>query len=155
MTTTRLPRKQTGFSLLELMIVVAIIAILSAIALPQYSQYITRSKLTDAMNGLSAYRVSMEQYYQDNRTYACPGTGTPQGPGQPKFTYFTFTCTIEADANGNANQGYIAEADGNAGTPVAGFQYTIDYQNTRTTKSVAPGWTLPATNCWATNKSGC
>jgi type IV pilus assembly protein PilE len=151
MTTMRMPRKQAGFTLLELMIVVAIIAILSAIAIPQYSQYITRSKLTDAMNGLSGYRVSMEQYYQDNRVYACQNPG----PALPTSLYFSFTCAVAADANGNAAQTYLVTATGNANTPVANFVYTINQLNTRMTVSTATGWGGAQSGCWTSNKGGC
>ncbi len=64
--------------------------------------------------------------------------GTPAGPRRPatEVTIFTFTCTIGTDANGTAGQGYTAQAAGNAGTPVAGLTYQIDYQNNRTTPNV-------------------
>ena len=50
-----------GFTLLELMIAVAIVAILAAIALPSYSDYIKRAKLVEAQNALADFRVKMEQ----------------------------------------------------------------------------------------------
>jgi len=142
---------QAGFTLIEIMIVVAIIAILSAIAYPQYAQYITRSKLVDGMNGLSAFRVSMEQYYQDNRLYACPTTG----PSFPSSQYFTYSCSVGADASGVAAQTFLAKATGKGGTPVAGLVYSIDNTNTRQTSAVPSGWTLPASGCWSTSKGGC
>ena len=58
-----------GFSLIELMVTVAIIAILASIALPSYSEYITRSRLVDAHTRLGDLRIQMEKYFQDNRTY--------------------------------------------------------------------------------------
>ena len=68
--------RTTGFTLVELMIVVAIIAILAAIAVPSYNDYVTRSKLQEAHTNLAAARVNMEQYYQDNRVYTtAPGSG--------------------------------------------------------------------------------
>ena len=54
-----------GFTLIELMITVAIIAILAAVALPAYSTYVTRARITDAVKGLSEMRLKMEQYFQD------------------------------------------------------------------------------------------
>jgi len=65
----------SGFTLIELMVVVAIVAILAAVALPAYNDYVTRSKLTDAVTGLSDFRVRMEQFYQDNRRYDGGGLG--------------------------------------------------------------------------------
>jgi prepilin-type N-terminal cleavage/methylation domain-containing protein len=69
-------RFKQGFTLIELMITVAIIAILAAIAVPNYTDYITRSKFTEAHGMLGDLRVKMEQYYMDNRRY-----GTTVGGG--------------------------------------------------------------------------
>ena len=70
--------RSRGFTLIELMIAVAIIAILAAIAIPSYTDYIRRGRLTEALGRLSAMRVKMEQYFQDNRVYtgAVPATDT-------------------------------------------------------------------------------
>jgi len=69
-----------GFTLIELMIVVAIIAILSAIAIPAYTAYVARSKLTEAFSGLSSMSVAAQQYYLSGQwgdchdlPGACPG----------------------------------------------------------------------------------
>ena len=63
-------RREKGFSLVEVMIVVVIIGILAAVAIPNYNDYLMRSKVPEATSRLSDLRVRMEQYFQDNRTYA-------------------------------------------------------------------------------------
>ncbi|KQW02671.1 fimbrial assembly protein [Rhizobacter sp. Root1221] len=68
-----LPR-QRGFTLIEVMIVVAIIAILASIAIPSYRDYIIRGQLTEATTALSGYRAKMERHFQDNRDYRTVGT---------------------------------------------------------------------------------
>ncbi len=59
----------SGFTLIEMMITVAIVAILASVALPSYSEYVLRSKTEEATSGLAELRVRMEQYFQDNRKY--------------------------------------------------------------------------------------
>ena len=138
-----------GFTLIEVMIVVAIIGILAAIAIPQYSDYVIRSKITEAVSGLSDGRVKMEQYFQDNRSYvgACTGAASIQ----PKATSnFTFSC---GDPEKNA---YVLTATGIGS--MGGFTYTVNQRNEQTTTIAAPArW--PATaeaQCWITTKrTGC
>ena len=143
-------RSATGFTLIEVMITVAIIAILAAVAIPSYTDYITRSKIQEATSSLLSMRTKLEQFFQDNRTFfgACaPGTVAPKPAG---LKYFTINCPTLNDTQ------YLIQADGIAGSDMAQFSFTIDQANTRATASVptASGWTLPATNCWVTKKGG-
>src|SRR5690606_1858627 len=64
-----------GFTLIELMITVAIIAILAAVAVPSYQDYVRRGKVTEATATLAQFRIKMEQYFQDNQTYELDGDG--------------------------------------------------------------------------------
>lgn len=134
-----------GFTLLELMVTVAIIGILAAVALPAYTDYVKRGRIPQATNNLSAMRVKLEQYFQDNRTYvgACAdGTVAPL----PQADNFTYTCpTLTATT-------YVVQATG-SGT-MAGFTYTINELNAKATTAVPTGWgTVPKT-CWVTKKDG-
>ena len=63
-------RFQKGFSLIELMIVVAVIGILAAVAYPAYQDYVIRSKRADAMNALSAGRIAQEKYRANAVSFA-------------------------------------------------------------------------------------
>ncbi len=140
-----------GFTLIELMIVVAIISILAAIAIPNYSDYVTRSKITEAVGTLSDLRVRMEQYFQDNRYYNADGSAGDTTCGnvvQPATANFTFACV-----SANSGQSYVWTATGTGS--MTGFSYTINQTNTRTT-TIAAGAAWPATvqNCWVTSRGG-
>lgn len=143
---SRASRASSGFTLIELMIVVAIIAILLAIAVPIYRDYLIRGYLSEGQSSLSAYRTGMEQYYQDNRVYGV--TGTTCGATLPTSKNFTYSC-----ATSNSAQSWSATAVGNAGTAVNGFTYTIDQLNVRATTAAPPKWSTSAT-CWTLRRDG-
>jgi len=62
-------RQNSGFTLVELMISVAILAVLAAVAIPMYSNYINRAKQSDAIIGLKAAQMAQEQYFSENNEY--------------------------------------------------------------------------------------
>ncbi|MBX9964565.1 MAG: prepilin-type N-terminal cleavage/methylation domain-containing protein [Burkholderiales bacterium] len=145
-------RNQTGVTLIELLIVAALIGILGAIAVPAYRDYVIRGKLTDAHSILSGTRVRMEQYYQDNKSYPtwCGGAAGLAAFTAPASTqYFSFTCA----AGATAGQNYTMSATGIAGGGTGGFTYTITEANVRATTAVPTGWTTSAT-CWVIKKNG-
>tara|TARA_R110001599_G_scaffold64023_4_gene179458 strand:- start:137199 stop:137666 length:468 start_codon:yes stop_codon:yes gene_type:complete len=146
----RASRRTAGFTLIEVMIVVAIIGILSAIAVPAYSDYVIRSRIPDATSALAAKRVQMEQFFQDNLTYA-------GGPGCVSDTTtsqsFTFDCAGDSGVAATATVFTIEAVGVNSMT---GFVFTIDQDNAKATTMTtgAPsGWTGNA-SCWVSKKGG-
>lgn len=144
---------QKGFTLIELMIVVAIVAILASVAMPLYTDYVIRSKTSEATSTLAMMRVRMEQFFQDNRTY----TGfTCTSPG---LKYFATVC-VEGGADVTTTAAsvstYILKANG-IGT-MTGFTYTIDQANAQASTIAAPApasWHTTATaTCWVTKAGG-
>ena len=140
-------RGNSGFTLIEVMITVAIVGILAAIALPAYNEYLLRGQLTEANATLSEHRVKMEQFYQDNRTYtgACDAGTVATAPATTQ--HFSYSCTIAVDG-----QSYAVTATGLGG--LAPVVLSIDQSNTRRTVAPPPGWAAPAGNCWVQKKSG-
>jgi len=62
--------KQSGYTLVELLIVVAILGILATVAIPAYHNYVNRSKQSDAIIGLKAAQMAQEQFFSENNRYA-------------------------------------------------------------------------------------
>lgn len=114
-----------GFTLMELLITVAIIGILSAIAIPAYRDYVRRGRTTEATSALATIRLKLEQYFQDGapQTYvglvdaACVPIAAGVGPYvTPR--YFTYACVTTPTT-------YTITATGNAATGMGGYVYTI------------------------------
>ena len=132
--------REGGFTLVELMIVVAIVAAMASIALPSYTAYVLRGKTQEATATLSDLRIKMEQFYQDNRTYldstfCAPAAGTTK--------YFTYACTVTPAA-----LVYTITATGVAAQGMTGYSYTINQANEKS--STVLGST--GATCWLTRK---
>jgi type IV pilus assembly protein PilE len=144
-----------GFTLIELMITVAVIAILAAIAIPAYGDYVRRSKITEAASSLSDMRNRLEQYFLDNRQFPVNCIPAATGPAPvgsiylPGGTqYFTFTCAFPSATT------YTVTATGIATKGMGNFAYTINEANARGTASLPSGWSGAGSSCWVTNKGG-
>jgi general secretion pathway protein G len=85
---------RTGFSLVELVLAIAIVAVLALVAVPGYSQYVERTRVNQAVFDIMALNALIKGYYQDNRDYpdslSQVGAGTKVDPwGQP-YVYHVF-----------------------------------------------------------------
>lgn len=134
-----------GFTVIEILITVAIIAILVAVALPSYQEYVLRGKITEATSMLSDLRLRAEKFYADNRTYV----GFNQAA--PGARYFTYAC--DDGAGGAVAQNlFRCTASGVAAQGMGDFTYTVNQSNTRTSAfNSRPGWNNSGT-CWVSKK---
>lgn len=139
--------KNKGFTLIELMVVIAIVAILASIALPSYNAYVQRGRIAEAPGVMANFRVQMEQFYQDSRNYGVAAGAC--GVANPVVRFFTYACVV-----GATNQTYILTATSAANQglgPAGSYVYTVNQANARTTtryNNIAQTAT-----CWLTSPS--
>lgn len=137
-------QRQSGFTLVELMIVVAIIGILSAIAVPSYTSYVMRARLVEAHGVLASTQNKLEQYWTNHRKYegfdAQDASLMPES-GQ-NFDYSLDDPTVST---------YTLIATGK--NAAAGFVYTIDQAGIRATTGAPEGWGT-SDECWVDRKDG-
>jgi type IV pilus assembly protein PilE len=143
-------RRQRGFTLLELMIVVVVVAILAAIAFPQYRDYVVRSNRAVAKSLLTQVADRQEQFYVANKRYA----GNLDALGYPANPFFVNRQghAVAADG-GNAIYRIVLEASTDAT-----FRIAAEPRNAQTDDAKCTKFTLdqagqrlatgPGTDCW-------
>ncbi len=176
------PRPIAAFSLIELMIALAIAAIIAVSAVPSYRDHMLRAQIPEATSGLLLTAMRLEQHYQDHRSYARAGTGTGTGAAVGKDTAVgNGTGNGNGDGNGNGNgngncgvnlpasgkfafscevpeggQSFLLSATGQADTALAGFEYTLDHLGTQRTVSLPTDWGNSPVECWVERRNaGC
>ena len=146
------PSSSIGFTLLELMITVAVIGILAAIAIPMYGDSVMRSKIIGGTTQLGDVRTQMEKYFMDNRSYLA-GAGCGAAPSIVSYNAdasnnFTLSCPAPTATT------YTIQADGKVAKGMGGFTYTINEQNIKTTFALPGGWAGAGSACWVLRKDG-
>lgn len=152
-----------GFTLIELMIVIAIISVLAAIAIPNYNSYTTKAKLTEAKSNLLQLQTLQEQFYQDYRVYAGGVAATASAPSSSTSTdgVLAWNASTQAKyfdyaiATANSGQNFTANAAGNAANGLSSFQFAVNNQNVKCWRDSGSAFTLApdATTCPAGSKS--
>jgi type IV pilus assembly protein PilE len=140
-----------GFTLIEVMIAIVVVAILATVAYPQYTEFVQRSRIAEATSALNDFRTRMEQFFQDNRTYA---GAFPCGVDEPGYDNtrdsFQLVCSAPSAT------GYTLNANGNAAKGMGDFQYRLVVSNVgvvRSTQGTPLGWTKRL-DCWTVRKNG-
>ena len=111
--------KQKGFTLIELMIVVAIIGILAAVAIPAYQDYTIRARVSDGLNMASAAKLAVSETTLSNN--ALPANQAATGYTTPAATANVTSIAIAGDGSGTITVTYTAAAGGGTITLVPTF----------------------------------
>jgi type IV pilus assembly protein PilE len=116
------PRSNTnGFTLIELMVTIAIIAIVAGIAIPSYNGYITTAKMAEAENNLAAIRLAQEEFFlENNRYFSGANAAAIKTDSGDLWTVSKGSDGYNFDYVVTLSSGWTATATGKIGKKVAG-----------------------------------
>ncbi|OCH60629.1 prepilin-type N-terminal cleavage/methylation domain-containing protein [Aliivibrio fischeri] len=131
---------QKGFTLIELMIVVAVIGVLSAIAIPQYQKYVAKAEVASALATLSGLKTNVEAHTVEYGTF--PAAKTENDLGAPigmKLGTITFKGqgTGASGASGTINFEFATSASNSVSSLISGKNFEL-------TRNTAGTWTCKA-----------
>ena len=129
----RINHAQKGFTLIELMIVVAIIGILAAIAIPQYQDYIARSQMNRVYGEVSALKTAAEENLLRGNTTLTPGV-----LGYTTSNLISGLDTSSFQTNGDGSGAIIATVGTDASTAITGTELAVS-------RSAAGAWSCQVT----------
>jgi len=142
-----LRRVHKGFTLIELMIVVVVIAVLSAIAIPSYKNYVLRAKRASARTAIQNMAQQQERYFTQNNTYLVVNTGGTPPAGWVNWVgdsyaqrYYDLSVAVTAGATTTAAAFSIVAAPANGWSDVQCGTLTLTSAGIQTPTS--------PTDCW-------
>lgn len=143
--TTGYTKKNSGFTLIELMIAVAIISIIAAIAIPSYNDSVRKTKRTDAKAALAKAATLQERYYTENNGYT--NDITDVGGSASEEGYYT----LSSDTSACASSCFVLTATVNAGGEQAldetCWTFTLDHTGRKASATKA-GVANASKTCW-------
>ena len=87
--------KQSGFTLIELMVVVAVIGVLSAIAIPQYQNYVARAQVAEGFSLVSSGKMAVAEYYNENGSFPANNAAARLGAANTIIGKYVGSVTVD------------------------------------------------------------
>ena len=140
---TPVRRRESGYTLIEIVITIMVLSVLAAMAVTSFSNYVRRARAADAIEQLDLYRTRMEKAFHNNANY---GVGACAVALPTTVQQFAFACAL-----GAGNESYVARATGSGS--MNGYEFSIDDRGIRRTEAF-PGLAAAA-DCWMVEKDKC